>query len=548
MVRRPWLLLALLLSIMCGETTAGILIDRFMWKNPPEYTIDKSFANQWWNVDLFCRTHSASQMYIGHVSGAQVMIESAITMAIDPCSNRLLYFAQERNAIRSYGSVGSGLGQFGTPMVVDVATPMDRNHTSPNYYNIFVVDHNNDRVQRLRYDRTAPDAGVSHVQNYTGSDIVRPIDLDIDNSGTFYPDNDDFVWVASENNKIVAINTTTGATAASYGSTGAGVGQFDGISAIACGRSWRRDFVNTDSIYVADAGNSRIVLLTWIGGVVQWVRAWSGLDFAANITDLEVDNFGQLWVTVESGIILKFADNLQPLGEFLPHVEVQGYDLNHPSSISNTGGYLGGGDMLLSERWSENSGLRAFAIATDISDLYTHVFSNSGSCSCYVYFTLADYSAFTSTIFNRQGNIMATCSNIGKGGAMSLTWDCKHNGQLVPADSYRVQVTATSLYTNKDTNQPVNSVTKERWFVTWQSPPCNWLVGDSNGDGSIDISDIVHLGQYIFGGGPPPTPHAVGSGDADCSRQVNISDQVYLVQYIFAGGNPPVCTCSDYAK
>jgi hypothetical protein len=64
-----------------------------------------------------------------------------------------------------------------------------------------------------------------------------------------------------------------------------------------------------------------------------------------------------------------------------------------------------------------------------------------------------------------------------------------------------------------------------------------YLAGDANGDGSIDISDVVFLIGYIFSGGSAPVPLA--AADANCDLYVDISDAVYLISYIFSGGAPP---------
>jgi len=67
--------------------------------------------------------------------------------------------------------------------------------------------------------------------------------------------------------------------------------------------------------------------------------------------------------------------------------------------------------------------------------------------------------------------------------------------------------------------------------------------GDSDSSGFVDIDDAVYLINYIFAGGPPPSP--IESGDADCSGNVDIDDVVYLINYIFQGGNPPCDTDGD---
>ncbi len=77
---------------------------------------------------------------------------------------------------------------------------------------------------------------------------------------------------------------------------------------------------------------------------------------------------------------------------------------------------------------------------------------------------------------------------------------------------------------------------------------CSYSVGDADNSGNYDISDAVYLIEYIFSGGPAPSPNAVGSGDVDCSGGVDISDAVYLIAYIFGGGPAPAptCNCQDY--
>ena len=67
--------------------------------------------------------------------------------------------------------------------------------------------------------------------------------------------------------------------------------------------------------------------------------------------------------------------------------------------------------------------------------------------------------------------------------------------------------------------------------------PTDFVPGDANGDGAVDISDAVAEISYIFAGGPPPIP--MEAGDANCDGSVDISDAVYLISYIFGGGPAP---------
>jgi len=70
---------------------------------------------------------------------------------------------------------------------------------------------------------------------------------------------------------------------------------------------------------------------------------------------------------------------------------------------------------------------------------------------------------------------------------------------------------------------------------------CDYVCGDANGDGTVNISDAVYLIAYIFAGGTPPL--SLRGGDASCDGTVNVSDAVYLIAYIFASGPEPCAKC-----
>jgi hypothetical protein len=67
-----------------------------------------------------------------------------------------------------------------------------------------------------------------------------------------------------------------------------------------------------------------------------------------------------------------------------------------------------------------------------------------------------------------------------------------------------------------------------------------YIYGDANGDGLVDISDVVYLLNYLFVHGPAPVP-TLDAGDANCDRVVDASDLVYLLNYLFVNGPPPSC-------
>jgi hypothetical protein len=68
----------------------------------------------------------------------------------------------------------------------------------------------------------------------------------------------------------------------------------------------------------------------------------------------------------------------------------------------------------------------------------------------------------------------------------------------------------------------------------WARVGC--LVGDANGDGLVDVSDVFYLINYLFAGGT--SPH--GCADVNGIGGIDIADVFYLINYLFASGPPPV--------
>ena len=66
-----------------------------------------------------------------------------------------------------------------------------------------------------------------------------------------------------------------------------------------------------------------------------------------------------------------------------------------------------------------------------------------------------------------------------------------------------------------------------------------FLQGDSNGDGGVNVADVVYVINYVFRGGPPPELYF--SGDANCDDVVSVGDAVFLINYTFKGGPAPGC-------
>lgn len=64
-----------------------------------------------------------------------------------------------------------------------------------------------------------------------------------------------------------------------------------------------------------------------------------------------------------------------------------------------------------------------------------------------------------------------------------------------------------------------------------------YVVGDVNTDGIIDLGDILYLISYLYKGGPAPDP--ILSGDCNCDEIVDLGDVLYLISYLYKQGPPP---------
>jgi hypothetical protein len=61
--------------------------------------------------------------------------------------------------------------------------------------------------------------------------------------------------------------------------------------------------------------------------------------------------------------------------------------------------------------------------------------------------------------------------------------------------------------------------------------------GDSNGDGSVDLSDAVKVLVWLFLG--DPDPGCLDAADADHTGEVRLTDAVYILTFLFLEGTPP---------
>lgn len=522
------------------------LIRRPVLENPLIWKMTKSEAWAQFGSQLIINSVSAAQSYIMNPS---YYLYSGMAFELDHGWNRMLYSECLDNWIRAYGTLGSGTGQFSWPTRLDCEGLCNATYGVNLYYYIFVADASNNRIIKFRYRWDTQ--VLENLGAITGNGLELPQDLDINNAFEFYWPDDDYLWVLNGNAQIKRF-TFDGTLMNTYGSYGHGTGQFCRPTAVVCGRGPfipppNDRYANTDHIHVADRGNNRLVWLIKTHGTesITWYKE---VYLNRDIVDLEADNFGQIWaVDRTNGQFIKYTYDLQPLCTF----GSSGFGINQfwrPESFSNTGGFLGCGNVYVVESWGDSSGGQYFTIATDIVDF--NIYSDDKHWVHYADYILVDPAGIYFKIYNETGNLIRTVEpGVLEYSGHTLTWwDGKNDaGQAVVSGNYQMKVSAVSVYHDITTpgSPPADSITKEGWVCNVHP---NDKAGDANSNLTVESGDVVYLVNYLFKGGPPPNPMWKGDASGDC--QVTISDTVYLVAYLFKGGSSPQLDfgCSNWWK
>lgn len=518
------------------------LIRRPVFQNPMIWKLTKDVTNTYWDIDLFGFPRAAAQSYIMTPS---YDLWSGVAFSLDRDWCRTVYFESLDYWIRDYGSYGSGTCQVWAPSSIDVLAPFDDSYYSEFYY-IFIADTHNDRIVRQRYHW--PTQVMACYPPITGLGLSFPFDLDLNDNGTFFPPTGDYLWVLDDVARIKRISTE-GVLYSTWSSPGCeGLpGQFCRLTAIVSGRSPfmtepYHPYANNDHLYVADAGNNRIVWL--IRNAPSEVIGWYGeTPTTSSIVDLEVDNFGQVWaVDQDNGMITKYTYDLYPLCTF-GSTGIGDNQFIKPISASTHGGYLAAGDMYVAEYWSDSSGGQFFGIGTDVLDF--EVSSSEDQQEHYINYILIDPSDVVVEVRDQSNVLVKTLFDGGQmSGVCTFVWDGTDNSSdPVTSGDYQVVLVDTCIYSNLVDSTPTNVVTKQAWFSHAQDPCLDCRRGNVDGDpgNEIDVSDLTYLVAYLFTGGPLPSCVEEGNVDGIVgpAGPIDVSDLTYLVAYLFTGGSPP---------
>ncbi len=102
------------------------------------------------------------------------------------------------------------------------------------------------------------------------------------------------------------------------------------------------------------------------------------------------------------------------------------------------------------------------------------------------------------------------------------------------------------LNPNTQSLHVVGPLTKAAGAQSSQLPADEVVCGDADGSGKLNLTDVQFTLNYIFAGGPAPEP--LQNADQNCDGTVNMTDCVHLVAYLYSIGDlQPCCyTEADY--
>lgn len=260
--------------------------------------------------------HMTYSTQFGSAGSGSEQFNEPVMSAIDGQGNvwvtdfnhaRVKKFTAQGKFLASYGSYGTGEGQFGAPTGIAI---------NQGTGNVYVADCEDNRIEELSSSGSYVRAFGSY-----GSEPGKlncPTGVKIDSSGD--------VWVADTHNNRIEEYTATGTFTAVYGAKGTGNKQFEDPSDIA---------ISGSDIYVADSGNRRVQELTTGGEyVMQFGNQGDGGTQFDYPEAMATDAAGHLYV-VDFGNdrVEEFSATGQFLGSFASHGTGDG-QLSGPRGIA----------------------------------------------------------------------------------------------------------------------------------------------------------------------------------------------------------------------
>lgn len=330
---------------------------------------------------------------------------------------------------------------------------------------VYVCDTENNRLLVLQAEPEFDRLGLRLIT--TVEDLSRPYDVAVSDNGTPTTWADDRVYIAEAGANRVSKFEVSGndlSLVSRLGGLGSGVGRFAGPLALAVGFA---EGAGTEQVYVADSHNRRIVLLEDDGRSLQWISA-VGHD-ASSVTGLDVDQWGQLYsVSPQDGTVTKWTPNLEPLARLQTPARPRSFHVPFVTTTDHRSGTVtrsGEGRGLLVEDWKHDSGIRAWSLGLELSDLGVSPNPSSPSAEVGLQFQLTDPALVVGRLERVDDGTIVAEKEFGVllSGAQSL--ELEETDFLESADAsaeYRFVVEASSTYEGGPTVVASSDVSLDR--------------------------------------------------------------------------------------
>ncbi len=356
------------------------------------------------------------------------------------------------------------------------------------------------------------------------------------------------------------------------------VRRYNGLGAFA-DRAWAITVDNYGNVFVTGSsdgngiGPDYLTVRYYPNGDTAWVRRYNGpRNDCDTATAIAADDSGNVYVTGFSfGIgtlydyaTIKYDSSGNELWLRRYHGEGNGDDLARAMTVDDSGNVYVTGRSKVTDTWFDIATIKyypdgdtawirrydgpqnqwdyAYDTAVDLlGNLYVIGATPQGGLYLYYDYATIKYYPQGDTAWARiydgpeNGSDIASACVLDDYGNLYVTG----NSGTVKYDSSGNQLWVghwggvdIALDTSK--NVYVTSGTSDYLTVKY----VQFLRGDVNSNGSVTISDVVFLVNYLFNSGPDPVPAPI-VGDANCDSMVSITDAVYLINYLFRDGPPP---------
>jgi parallel beta-helix repeat protein len=360
--------------------------------------LTKSLIQENYDVSLFEEPYDGVLYSIG---------DTAYYFITDATWHRVIYVRncesdQENNYAKYLGIWGTGTRKFNAPHGV----ALDADH------NVYIADTDNGRVVKLRLQADT----LAWIDEIGTSVLDEPWDLEVEGNKLYVID--------AGSDKVYRFSLS-GNYEISYGGYGSAEGYFKNPKGIA---------IYSDSLYISDTDNRRIVALRDRGTYIEFLR-WKYPDLYQNrcLLDIEVDPRGVIYVCDGArSKILKFSPSL------LSHCYSFGdYGTGINQFIHPRGMFTQDTLIAIIEEWTDNAGIQVYKEVVRIKELIaSETIFDATEENVTISFKIDDFSAGAElTVGDREWDFI----NLDPDEEYQIVWDGRHtNDSLFAPGDYTI--------------------------------------------------------------------------------------------------------------